>query len=123
MNDEDETDLPPLAERRPLARKRVLFGGLTVHEQGRCTVNCQIRDLSENGARIAISRRQNLPQDLYLIITRDQKAYKARLIWRRGDEAGLAFLKCEDLGAISDPALSYLSQIAAHQDTACLSWR
>jgi PilZ domain len=123
MDDEDKSDLPPMAERRPVPRRRVLLGGLTVHELGRCTVNCQIRDLNENGARIAISRRQNLPQDLYLIITKNHKAYKARLIWRKGDEAGLAFLKCEDLRAISDPALSYLSQILARQNTVCLSWR
>ena len=123
MADKDESDLPPMAERRPVARRRVLLGGLTVSDLGRNTVNCQIRDLNENGARIAISPLQNLPQDLYLIITREHKAYRARLIWRKGDEAGLAFLGSEDLHAISDPHLSYLSQILAHQNAVCLSWR
>jgi hypothetical protein len=123
MNGEDEPDLPPLAERRPLARKRVLLGGLAVFDLGRNSVDCRIRDLNQNGARIAISRRQILPNDLYLIITRDHKAYKARLIWRRGDEAGLAFLASEDLRTISDPHPPYLSQILARKNTVCLSWR
>jgi hypothetical protein len=123
MDDKGESDLPPMAERRPVARRRVLFGGLTVADLGRNTVSCQIRDLNQNGARIAISPLYNLPQDFYLIIARIHKGYKARLIWRKGDEAGLAFLKCEDLRAISDPALSYLSQILARQNTVCLSWR
>ena len=53
MNSKD--DLPPLAERRPVPRRRVLLGGVATYEDGAYTLNCQIRDLNEKGARIVVS--------------------------------------------------------------------
>lgn len=116
-------DIPPLAERRPVPRRRVLLGGVATHENGAYTLNCQIRDLNDKGARITIPGRQSLPEELYLVITRDQLAHKARVIWRKGDEAGLQFITTEDIRSITDPNLKYLSRILSGQTTACLTWR
>lgn len=116
-------DLPPLAERRPQSRRRVLLGGIATYEDGAYTLNCQIRDLNEKGARITVSGRQSLPEELYLVINRDHTAHKAKLIWRKGDEAGLQFITTQDIRSITDPNLKYLSRIHAGQNTACLTWR
>ena len=116
-------DLPPMAERRPIPRRRVLLGGVTTYENGAYTLNCQIRDLNEKGARIFVSSGQNLPEELYLVITRDHMAHKARLVWRKGDEAGLQFVTSEDIRRITDPDLKYLSRIHSAQNTVCLTWR
>ena len=121
MNKKD--DLPPLAERRPQPRKRVLLGAIATYDEGSYTVKCQIRDLNEKGARIRVSSQQFLPEELYLIVTRDHLAHKSRLVWRRGEEVGLQFLSSEDVHAITDPALKYLARIWAGQDAACLTWR
>jgi riboflavin biosynthesis pyrimidine reductase len=113
-----------MAERRqPGPRRRVLLGGVTTYEDGAYTLNCQIRDLNEKGARIVVSSRQSLPEELYLVVTRDHMAHKARLVWRKGDEAGLEFVSSEDIRQITDPSRKYLSRIHSGQNTVCLSWR
>ena len=121
MNGDEDPEIPPLAERRPVARKKVLFGGVAVGR--RKAANCQVRDISDKGARITVSRRTPLPEQLHLIIIRDRLAYEARVVWRRGDEAGLAFSKAVDLRAPSDPALADLAEICARKETDLLSWR
>ena len=122
-NGDGESEVPPLAERRPVARKRVLFGGVTVHGLRRNVVHCQVRDISDTGARITLSRRETIPQQLYLIIIRDQLAYAARVAWRKDDEAGLAFAQAIDLRAPPDPAFAHLFRIWEQQKTDYLSWR
>ena len=116
-------DLPPPAERRPIPRRRVLLGGVATYENGTYTLKCQIRDLNEKGARIVLAAGQNLPDELYLVNMRDNMAHKARLVWRKGNEAGLQFITSEDIRRITDPSLKYLSQIHSGQNTVCLTWR
>ncbi len=94
-----------------------------MHPLGGNTANCQVREISDKGARISISRAKVIPERLYLIIVRDQHAFEARIVWRKGDEAGLAFFKAIDLRAPSDSALRYLAQICAQQKTDHLIWR
>ena len=124
MNGDEKTDLPPLAERRSAAaRKKVLFGGIAVHPLRDNAANCQVREISDKGARITISREKAIPERLHLIIIRDQRAYEARIAWRKGDEVGLALSKVIDLRAPSNPDSRYLAQICAQQNTDHLIWR
>ena len=123
MNKGDKDELPPLAERRPVPRKRVLLGGMATYDHGSYSLKCQIRDLNEKGARITVSSRQALPEELYLIIMRDHLVHKARLIWRKGEQAGLKFLTTGDVRNLSDPSLKYLTRIYEGQNTVCLTWR
>ena len=111
MNERAKLDLPPLADRRPNPRKRVLFGGVVVHDQGSYSFNCKIRDLTAEGARIAIPAGQALPSEIYLINLRNQTCHKSKVIWLRGAEAGLTFLSSFDLQTTTDPALGYLKRI------------
>ena len=76
----------------------------------------------QGGARIVGSRCQALPMDVFLLIHKDSKAFKARIIWRNADEAELAFESSVDLNAITDPALNYLNAVA-RANAATLSWR
>ena len=119
----NDKDLPPLAERRPVPRRRVLLGGVATYEDGAYTLKCQIRDLNEKGARITASGAQSLPEEFYLVVMRDHMAHKSRLVWRKGDDMGLEFLSSLDVRQITDPSLKYLKNIHGAQNTACLSWR
>src|ERR1700760_2326615 len=103
MKDDSHDGLPPIAERRPFVRKRVLLGGVAVHSLRRDGANCQVRDMTDTGARIILSHAANLPDRLHLIIVRDQVAYEARVIWRKGNAAGLSFCKTIDIRASNDP--------------------
>jgi hypothetical protein len=111
VKDGEKTDLPPLADRRPKPRKRVLFGGVVVYGQGTYSCACKIRDLTTDGARILLPAGQPLPADLYLINLRSQTGHKANVIWHQGTEAGLTFLSTFNLHALEDPSLAYLKRI------------
>jgi PilZ domain len=123
MSKIDNMELPPLADRRPEPRKRVLLGGIVVSDDGNFTFNCKIRDVSPRGARIAVPEGQNLPPEFYLIFVREHMAYRAHPVWRRGDEAGLVFTASHDIKAITDPSLLHLAQIWAGRNTMNVNWR
>lgn len=123
MQGDDEAEVPPLAERRPFARKRVLFGGVAVHPLRQGGANCQVRDISETGARITVSHAATLPDRLHLIIVREQIAYEAQVVWRSNEEAGLVFSKVIDLRAAPAPESSHLAAILARKRSDYVSWR
>ena len=102
---------PPAADRRPKSRRRALLGGLVVHSGGRFSFPCTIRNVSEDGARIAFRKGQMLPSDFYLVDTWAGQGHRARIAWVTATEAGLSFSGSFDMNAITDPALSYLRRM------------
>jgi uncharacterized small protein (DUF1192 family) len=58
-------------------------------------MDCVIRDLSESGARIALSDAVALPEVIELDIPQRELRRRARVVWRRNDEAGLCFSQAE----------------------------
>ena len=114
MFQRDPVQSPPVAERRPQgggkSRRRALLGGLVVHSQGRFSFAVTIRNISEDGARIAFKKGQMMPSDFVLIDTWAGQGHRARIAWVTATEAGVAFSDSFDMGAIADPALSYLKR-------------
>lgn len=107
----DDKSLPPLAERRPKQRKRVLLTGIVAYGDGAYSFDCTIRNLSETGARVMVGTNTQLPQGFYLINVRDRVAYDARPVWIRGAEVGVIFEKALPLSGITDPGLAFLKQL------------
>ena len=99
------------AERRPKPRKRVLLTGIVTYGGGAYSFGCTIRDLSETGARIAAAENSLFPPHFFLINIRDRVVYETRLVWKKGDEVGIAFKAAIPLLAITDPALAYLKRL------------
>ncbi|WP_162561386.1 PilZ domain-containing protein [Methylobacterium terrae] len=54
-------------------------------------VPCVVRDLSDGGAKIGLSRRYALSNRFWIVIRHAEIARRASLVWRRGDFAGIAF--------------------------------
>lgn len=100
--------LPPLADRRPKTRKRTLLGGLVSFSDGAECFDCRIKDLSDSGARITFPADRPAPNIVYLINIRDAVAYEATIVWRKGAEGGLKFLRTF---AVSDPTESNLGYL------------
>jgi hypothetical protein len=111
MNEPRTPGPPPRVERRPKPRKRVLLGGRIVYSNGDHYFDCAIRDLSETGARIAISRGQPIPANVFLIEMRDRKVHEAKVVWNNGREVGLNFVRSFALAGITDPNLAYLKRL------------
>jgi PilZ domain len=118
-----EAELPPLAERRPVARRKVILGGLASDPAGHEVIPCQIRDISAMGARINVARHHMIPPELLLVTVKDRVVHPARLIWRLGDQAGVAFLKipAETLGDQDIP--QSLAQALDKEKLAFIKWR
>ena len=110
MFQREPVQIPPTAERRPKNRRRALLGGMVVHSGGRFSFPVTIRNLSEDGARIAFKKGQMMPSDFYLIDTWAGQGHRAHIAWVTATEAGLSFTSNFDMNAIADPALGKLKR-------------
>jgi hypothetical protein len=74
-------------------------------------ISCMVKDISTGGARIAVKRHMDLPETFELYIAaHDLQVRRARVCWRHGDFAGVAFSAEEaDMtpAAHSDQALRF----------------
>jgi len=91
-----------MQDRRANVRDRVLFGG-RAEIDARPSVNCVVRNLSENGACVEVDRHARVPEEIHLTIARKGRSYLARVIWREANRLGLAFRTM-----ITDPGASDL---------------
>ena len=76
-------------ERRAAPRHRTYLGGEIVSTEGNGEANCVAQSLSKTGARLRLSG--TVPTEIDPTIPRERVAYRARLVWRKGDECGVAF--------------------------------
>jgi hypothetical protein len=81
----------PPRDRKPSSRQRVLLRGLIVYGAGTFTCDCVFRNLTANGARIAVKQLFQIPERFYLINIRDGIAYDASVVWNRSLDIGVKF--------------------------------
>lgn len=89
---------PPLADPTASAPRRKETREQTYRfarvEIGRRTVvRCIIKDTSPSGARIAMEGAFDLPEEVVLAIDQTGRRFRARVAWRRENEAGLMLLQ------------------------------
>jgi hypothetical protein len=81
---------PTMIEKRAAPRHRVLkHGTLAFHGGG--TVDCTVRNISPNGARIDIANPVGLPTVFTLIIETDHFLRRCHAVWRSEQRIGIAF--------------------------------
>jgi antitoxin (DNA-binding transcriptional repressor) of toxin-antitoxin stability system len=80
-----------IVERRKQQRLRSLLGGRVSFNQKNSTLDCIVRNLSEDGALLVVSDAVALPNAFDLDIARHQRSYVARIRWRDGERVGVAF--------------------------------
>ena len=78
-----------MQERRKSMRRRTFLGGRLAFQRRYATLDCTIRNLSDTGARIAVDGSAILPDEFDFTLTRNDLAYRARLVWRNAEAAGL----------------------------------
>jgi hypothetical protein len=109
MADPNSPELPPI-EQRKSPRKRVLLGAKVVHSEGAYTVDCRIRDLSEDGARIVLGPGVVIPTRVVLVDTKNAMAYESEVVWLRPPEFGLKFLATHSVRGELPPHLRYVKR-------------
>jgi hypothetical protein len=80
-----------MTELRQYRRTKSFLRGLIYDCRKRGAMDCMIRDLSEDGARIALSETVALPEVIELEIPQRELRRRARVVWRRNGEIGLCF--------------------------------
>lgn len=77
-------------ERRGAQRHRTLKGGLIHFNDGRSTVTCLVRNLSEHGALLKVESIIGIPDQIILGLEHGARM-PAKVVWRRANELGITF--------------------------------
>jgi PilZ domain len=80
-----------MAERRESGRRKSFLRGLVYYDSKHGALDCVVRDLSDEGARIIFSENVTLPDRIDLHIPQKNQTLRARVTWRRAGEIGLGF--------------------------------
>lgn len=81
-----------MVERRKSVRSRTYLGGVISFNKRASTMNCDVRNLSSAGARVGFTNTATVPDEFDLTIARKDRSFRARMVWRGLNEAGVAFL-------------------------------
>ena len=77
--------------RRSVRRVNTRIAGTLIFGNPNSSLECIIRDLSGEGARIRLSSADLIPKNVTLVNPRDLAFYEASVIWQCGELVGLAF--------------------------------
>jgi len=91
---------PRAAERRRITRQKSFLRGTIHFNNRRSVVDCLIRDISPYGARLIFSDAVTTPDVLELYIPQKEQTLRVNVIWRHGQEVGVAFAQAASM----DPA-------------------
>jgi hypothetical protein len=78
-------------EKRKTARRRVLKVGKIIFADGMRLIDCTIRDMSDNGARLLIANIVGLPDAFHLFEKSSGMVYRASVVWRQPAAVGVKF--------------------------------
>jgi len=78
--------------RRASSRQKALLHGRIHFNNRQSIVECLVRDLSGEGARLKVSESIAVPATMELYIAARDEWFRANVQWRRGDEMGVALV-------------------------------
>lgn len=81
-----------MEERRRTVRDRTYLGAVIAFNRQSSTMDCLVRNISPRGAKLALDSTGILPDSFDLNIGSKERSYRARLVWRRFNDVGVAFV-------------------------------
>jgi hypothetical protein len=87
-----------MSERRKATRQKSFLRGCIYFNNRRSALDCLIRDISDEGAKLICSETAAIPDIVDLYIPQKEQTLRAHVEWRHGEEVGVAFA-----GAGRDP--------------------
>ena len=91
-----------MQDRRASERSKVFLGGIAEINDSHPTMDCVVRNLSEDGACVELDSNAMLPNHVKLVIAQKGRSYLARLMWRQANRVGLAFMAMITDAEVSD---------------------
>ena len=89
-------------ERRRVIRQKSFLRGMIYFNNRRNAVACLIRDISPYGARLIFSDSVSTPDVFELYIPQKEQTLRIHVIWRHGQEVGVAFAQATQLDPIAE---------------------
>ena len=80
-----------MSERRKTTRRKSLLRGRIYYNNHRNSVDCTIRDISGEGARLIFSDAVTVPDVMDVYIPQKEQTLRAHAHWRHGRELGVTF--------------------------------
>lgn len=87
------------------------MGGVICDVHGETAIECTIRGISVGGAQVQPSESLQLDKEIYLVDTRRDIAYWAKVVWIKDDRAGLSFIRSHALSSELPDKLQFLKSI------------
>ena len=84
-----------MEERRKVLRHKSLLRGTIYFNNRNSTADCMVRDISTHGARLIFSDEVTIPDVVELHIPQKEQTFRAQIVWRHANEAGIAFANPE----------------------------
>lgn len=72
-------------------RLKTFLRGTIYFNNRQSSVDCVVRDISDGGARLAVSEAALVPDSFEVHIPQKDRTHQCDVKWRRGDEMGLQF--------------------------------
>ena len=102
----DDPDDSKSIESRRAPRVRTFLQARVSYGDGAISTACTVNQLSDVGARINIAGTFSLPDTFEIVIPQRGISRRAKLVWRRDDQAGVDFVDAEEreqISATADP--------------------
>ena len=93
---------PRTVERRKITRQKSFLRGMIYFNNRRNAVDCLIRDISPYGARLIFSDAVTTPDVLDLYIPQKEQTLRIHVIWRHGQEVGVAFAQATPVDPVAE---------------------
>lgn len=92
-----------MEENRRKPRMRTFKSGLLVFNEGRSTLDCVVRNISEGGAKLSFNQVADIPNVFHISLS-DGAKKTCRIVWRKSLDVGVSFDAPEDAPATSPSA-------------------
>jgi PilZ domain len=86
----------PTSETRRSTRERTFLQARIAFGDGAISSQCTVTQLSSSGARLNVSSSVSLPDRFEIAIPQRGVKFRARLVWRHGDQAGVEFEQLDE---------------------------
>jgi hypothetical protein len=80
-----------MIEQRQTLRSRVIYNGVVAFNERRSTIECIVRNFSDDGAKIEFENPALLPDEIDLLIPKKNRTFRAKMVWANANQAGLTF--------------------------------
>ena len=100
-------------DRRKSSRQRSFLHGCIYFNNRRSAIDCLVRDLSADGAKLVFSQTATIPDVVDLHIAQKDQMLRARVQWRAVGEVGVSFETRAATGTASEDLAQRVEQLEA----------